>query len=112
MEIRTTILEKNIMVVEIIGEVDAYTSQNFQSILADLMEGGHHRIVLDVSKVTFISSAGIREFLLAYKNAVQTGGEIRITRPTERVRRIFEISGLFELMHITDKFQDTLQDWG
>jgi anti-anti-sigma factor len=110
-EISTYVHENNIMVLEIKGEVDAYTAQDLNKTLLDLLVRGHHRIVMDVSKIIFISSAGIRAILYAHREAVQLGGEVRIVRPTDQVRRIFEIAGFFEILQITDRLQESINNW-
>jgi anti-anti-sigma factor len=103
-------VEDNIMVLEIKGEVDAYTSQDLNKTLADVLGDGYHQIVVEVSQMTFISSAGIRALLYAQREAVQLGGEVRLVGPTDQVRRIFEIAGFFELFQITDDLEESVSN--
>lgn len=111
MEVSKYVLEKNIMVLEIKGEVDAYTSRELNKNLAQVLEDGYHQIVMDVSQLTFISSAGLRAILYAYREAVHLGGEVRLVGPSDQVRRTFEIAGFFELMQITDELKNSIRDW-
>jgi anti-anti-sigma factor len=111
MEISKYIPRDNIMVLEINGEVDAYTAQILNKTLIDLLGQGQLRIVMDVSKMRFISSAGIRAILYAHKEAVQVGGELRLAGPTDQIRRIFEIAGFLELFKITDELQESINNW-
>ncbi|MFC2053238.1 STAS domain-containing protein [Chloroflexota bacterium] len=111
MEIIKCVHENNIIVLEIKGEVDAYTAQELNKTLLDLLNQGHHRIVMDVSKIIFISSTGIRAILFAHREAVQLGGEVRLVGPTDQVRRIFKIAGLFEVLQITDRLQESINNW-
>ena len=110
-EISTHVHENDIAVIEVKGEVDAYTAQVLDKTLTDLLGQGQLRIVLDVSEMSLISSAGIRAILYAHKEAVQLGGELRIAGPTGQIRRIFEISGFFELLTITDEIQESINNW-
>lgn len=111
MEISIFVHENNINVLEIKGEVDAFTAQDLNSAIIGLLDQGHHQIVLDVSKMMFISSAGIRVILFVHKEAVHLGGEIRIVGPTDQVRRTFEIAGLFDILVITDGLQESINNW-
>ena len=111
MEISTYLHEDNIMVLEVKGEVDAYTAQDLEKTLMDLLGQGQLRIVMDLSEMRFISSAGIRAILYAHREAVQLGGEVRLVGPTDQVRRIFEIAGFFELLKITDELQESINNW-
>lgn len=108
MEISTYDHENNIVVLEVKGEVDAFTAQILDTHLLDLLEHGKVRIVIDVSEMKFISSAGIRAILYAHKEAVQLGGEVRLAGPTDQTRRIFEIAGFFELLNVTDDLQESI----
>ena len=111
MELTKSVHENNVIILEIKGEVDAYAAQEFNSTMLGLLDLGHRRIVLDVSKLMFISSAGIRAILFAHKEAVHLGGEIRIIGPTDQVCRIFEITGLLEILQIADGLQEAINDW-
>jgi anti-sigma B factor antagonist len=103
--------EGDIVVLEVKGEVDAYTAQILDKILIDLLDQGKVRIVMDVSEMKFISSAGIRAILYAHKEAVQLGGEVRLAEPTDQTRRIFEIAGFMELLTVTDELQESINNW-
>lgn len=59
--------------------------------LADCRPGGL-RLVLDLSALRYVSSAGLRCFMLAAKQAKAQGGEVVIAGMQTVVREIFEIS--------------------
>ena len=111
MEVTTFAHENNIMVVEVKGEVDAYAAQDLEKRFMDLSSQGYHRIVVDISNMPFISSAGIRAILYAHREAVQSGGEVRLVGPTDHVRRTLEITGLFEILQVTDELQESITNW-
>ena len=111
MEISKHVHENTIMVLEIIGEIDAYTAQNLSQTFADVMGDGYSKIVLDVSQVVFISSAGIRAILYAHKDAVQLGCEVRLAGPTDQVYSTLEIAGVFELLQVSDSLEEVIENW-
>jgi anti-anti-sigma factor len=110
-DISTHTYESDVTVLDIKGEVDAYTAKVLDKTLMDLLNKGQLRIVMDVSEMSFISSAGIRAILYAHREAVQLGGVVRIAGPTDRIRRIFEIAGFPELIEITDELQEAITNW-
>jgi anti-anti-sigma factor len=110
-EISKSFYENDIIVLELTGEVDAHTAQNLNTSLMGLLAQGHRRIVIDFSNITFISSSGLRVIMIAHREAVQFGGEIRLSGPNDQVMRIFEIAGIYELFHISDTFQDSINSW-
>jgi anti-anti-sigma factor len=56
------------------------------------------RIVLDLSQVTCLSSAGIRLLLTARARASAVGGEFMIRNPTSAVRRVLELTGILPVI--------------
>jgi anti-anti-sigma factor len=110
-KISTSLQGDNVMLLQVEGEVDAHTAQEFAKTLKDLFGQGHRRMVVDVSGMTFISSAGIRVLFDAYRQAVQLDGQMRLAGPTDQVRRVFEIAGLYELLQITDGLEEALNNW-
>ena len=111
MEILIRIHDNNILVAEIEGEVDAYTSQELEKILSDSLAQGYNRIVIDISKMAFISSAGIRVILYTHREAVQTGGEVRLVSPADQVKRTLQTVGMFEILQISKGLQESIVDW-
>jgi anti-sigma B factor antagonist len=78
-----------------VGRVDNSTTDSLRSDLstyvANCREGGD-RLVLDFSKVDYISSVGLRVLMLAAKKVREQGGSIVVAALQPVVREIFEIS--------------------
>jgi len=78
--------------------------------LADCRPGGVH-LVLDLAALRYVSSAGLRCFMLAAKQAKAQGGEVVIAGMQTVVREIFEISRftlLFRVFADVDAALDAL----
>jgi anti-sigma B factor antagonist len=84
---------KRVHVVEVRGRIDSSTASDFDQTVMDLIEQGKKNLVLDLSEVEFLSSAGLRTMVSARK-AVQPGGAIRLAGPSQRVKDTLEIAGL------------------
>lgn len=79
------------------GELDLMTAGVLRDrILQSRSEEGSAVLELDLSGVTFVDSVGISLLVTAYKRMQDDGGDIRIILP-ERLRPLFEISGLVDL---------------
>ncbi len=79
------------------GELDAASAATLGDALAD----GHVRsqnLVLDLAGVTFIDSSGLRVIAAEHVAAAESGASFRIVGATDRVRRIFEMTGLEALI--------------
>jgi anti-sigma B factor antagonist len=65
-----------------------------------LLDRGSSRVVLDLEKVRFIDSAGLGH-LVGWKNrALQSGGDVRLLRPRDRVREVLELTALTRVFQI------------
>jgi len=83
-----------------VGRIDNSSTDSLRAELhahlANCRDGGD-RLVLDFSKVDYISSVGLRILMLAAKQVREQGGSIVIAALQPVVREIFEISR-FNLM--------------
>ena len=75
------------------GRLDAQSAQPFQERILSHIEGGEKAILLDFSKVDYISSAGLRALLTAAKRLKESGGRLAICLLKDQVREVFKISG-------------------
>ena len=64
MEIKTTTANGRVpvTVVQVSGNLDSSTYENFQTEVDNLIDSGAHYILLDLAQTRFISSAGFRAF--------------------------------------------------
>jgi anti-anti-sigma factor len=80
------------------GELDATSSPAVQSALSDAVRSGEHHIRLDVADVNYVSSAGLRVLISAYKQLGAISGRFSICNPSAQVVKVLELSGLTALM--------------
>ena len=88
------------------GEVDIVTVESLQKALLDAQRSP--RVIVDLSEVTFMDSAGINALVAAY-HRVPADGELRLIGLRANVRRVFEITGLLELFRV-DPSDDSPSD--
>ena len=86
------------VILEITGRLDTTTSPNLDSVINELPEDTKE-LVFDMSGVEYISSAGIRVLLRAYKKMNSNQGKTRIENVNDIVREIFEMTGLSEMIN-------------
>lgn len=89
--------EKTLM--EISGRIDSMNANQLGEALNREIEGGHVRLVLDLSQVEYMSSAGLRELVSALKK-VRGTGDLRLARPSPRVQEVLEMAGLDTIFQI------------
>jgi anti-sigma B factor antagonist len=89
---------QHISVVEIIGELDGKTVPGAEEQILDLLQP-ECRIVLDLTQVTYVSSAGLRMFLVLNRRATSNKGYIALLGLSEEIRDTMDITGF--LSHFT-----------
>lgn len=91
---------ENVTLVELAGRVDSSNADLLGDALAHEIENGNTNLVLDVSRVDYMSSAGLRELVSAYKKVKRVAGDLRLVQPSPRVQEILELSGLDTIFQI------------
>jgi anti-sigma B factor antagonist len=89
------------LVISISNRIDAVASPELERRLLDLIDKGEKRLIIDLHDVDFISSAGLRVFLMAAKLFFGKG-KLVIARPQKGVKNIFRISGFGSIVPIVD----------
>jgi len=80
------------------GRLDTMTAPELEAELNGSMEGAES-LVLDFSKLDYISSAGLRVLLAAHK-AMNAKGGMKVTHVNEIVREVFEVTGFSDILTI------------
>lgn len=93
--------ERGATVVALNGELDFGTVGQVQARLAELRDTGHATL-LDLDGLTFMDSTGIRLVLTACEDAGRTAWSFRVTRGSERVRRVLEAAQVIDRLPYAD----------
>lgn len=96
----TTRKEKNSAVVSVSGRIDAITAPDFEKSLDGLIAAGEKSIVINLSGLGYISSAGLRSILSSAKKLKALSGEIMFTGLQGPVEEVFQISGFKSIFKI------------
>ena len=91
---------ENVTLVEASGRVDSMNANQFGESLSNEIDAGNISVVLDLSGVDYMSSAGLRELVSALKKVKRSGGDLRLAQPSERVREVLEMAGLDTIFQI------------
>ncbi|NQU65110.1 MAG: STAS domain-containing protein [SAR324 cluster bacterium] len=96
----TTKDHNNIKIVYFEGELDSNSALEAETLLTELREQGHHKILVTFEKLAFISSAGLRIILATSQNLKKIGGELRICDLNETIQEVFDVSGFSTLLNV------------
>ena len=82
------------------GEIDTYTAPILRQELDAVEVVPNKKIILNLSKVNYLDSTGLGIFVAFYKRVTRENGQLAFAELTPRLLRLFEITGLSELMKI------------
>ena len=84
--------------VSIKGRIDSYTSPDLSQTLNDITNHNRYKIILDLSDVSFVSSAGLRVFIDVQKACKKMNqGEVILVNVPPRVYETLELAGFAPL---------------
>jgi len=85
--------EDGFCILEVIGRLDTVSASEFDQMVAVLMERHNADMILDLSKLDYISSIGLRSILAVTKKLRAGGRKLALCGLTDFVKEVFEVSG-------------------
>jgi len=107
MQISTTTLN-GVHIVTLDGKLDTNASTDFETYLQALVDGGAKRLLIDLDKVAFITSSGLRVLLATAKRIKAIDGDLFVCCLNQAVREVFDISGFSTLLSVFDSQQEAI----
>ena len=91
----------------IVGRVDSSVAKLLEQKVLDVASRDD-RIVVDLREMNYVSSAGLRSFIILAKHARSKRQTIALCGMAEEIAEIFEISGLLELFVVYDSVESAV----
>jgi len=67
----------------------------------ELLEAGHREFVLNLANVPYIDSFGLGQLIAIWTSIRSKSGQMTLLRPTDHVRRLFQITKLDTVFHLS-----------
>jgi anti-anti-sigma factor len=81
------------------GEIDSATADELLEAAENAAAADDHPdVVVDLTGVTFLDSAGIRTLLMARRTAAQHGAVLRVTGAGGHVRKVLTVTGVLDIL--------------
>ena len=97
MEIRKT-ANGNMLVLKVSGRLETMTAPQLDAEVQSLPEGVSE-LVMEISDLEYVSSAGLRVFLVAHKKMKSRGGAMKISGANASVKKVFDITGFSPILN-------------
>lgn len=89
-----------IEIVDVEGEIDVYTAPRLRELLIELVNEGHHQLIVNMEKVEFLDSTGLGVLVGGLKRVRAHDGSLDLVCNQERILKIFRITGLTKVFGI------------
>jgi anti-sigma B factor antagonist len=111
MEIHTRHVQ-DVLVVDLVGRLESRTAGHASSELTKIAQGDDRKVLLNVDRLEYVSSAGLRAILVAAKLLQVHGGSALICGANATVKHVMEVSGFNSLLHLYETEAEGLAAFG
>ena len=94
------------------GRVDSANAKEFEEELSAIIDKGSTGLVVDCGELNYISSAGLRVFLIAIRKTSAAGGGLALCRVPDHIQEVLEISGFSRLAKVFDTAEEARGSFG
>ena len=108
MEILCRKTEKAVLIA-LKGNLDTMTSPEFDKRIAELTGAGEAFLIVDLTNLAYISSAGLRSLLSAAKKVKAQSGNIVLFGLQDSVKEVFDITGFNNFFLVADNEPKALE---
>lgn len=104
--------EDEILVLELVGRLDTKTSGVFEKTVSTHLGEGQRRFILDLAGMEYVSSAGLRIFLVLAKKVSGGTGSLALCGLNAQVKEVFDIAGFTRLFTLAATRAEALAGGG
>lgn len=111
MEIKTHQF-KRVDLIEISGRIDSAAASQLEAALQEIIAQDRYHIVVDMSRLEYLSSSGLRVLVAALKQVRRWNrGDLRFCNIPERIREVLQMAGLDVLFRIYPSAVEAVGDF-
>lgn len=106
-------ITENVLIVRLVGELDHHEAERLREEWTQkIYASGVKHIIVNLKDLTFMDSSGLGVLIGRYKEVLQLGGEMLVCHVNPFIERLFELSGLFKIVHLAESEQQALHTLG
>jgi len=100
----------NKLIVTMSGELDHHVAKSIRIEVDELiLKKRTKNLIFDMSQLKFMDSSGIGVILGRYKNITNIGGKVAVVNVSDRVDRIFSMTGLYKVINKYENMSTALK---
>jgi anti-anti-sigma factor len=99
---------ESVVIVGLQGRMDSSTARIVEEKMLSLIDRGESRLVVDCAHLDYISSAGLRVFLMAAKRLTQARGKLVLSTMSDDVKQVFDLTGFSSIFQICPSREEAI----
>ena len=99
----------DILILRISGKLDASTSKKLEDKILALISPTQLKLIIELSQLDYISSAGLRVLILAAKRMDEARGKMILCSLRDTVKQIFDIAGFSSFLTLADSTDEAIK---
>jgi anti-sigma B factor antagonist len=101
-------LAGGIELIKVSGFLDAHTFEQLEETVNGIFAASKYKIIVDLTHVDYISSAGAGVFIASLSESEENGGKIVLLNPTKGVLDVFDLLGLTQIFVVVNDRQEAV----
>ena len=94
---------------ELEGLLDAHNFETLENLFERYFEVGVFRFVVDIRRLSYVSSAGAGVFIGAVGSCQDNDGNIVLVQPSQEVKEIFELLGVYQIFPVSSSREKAME---
>lgn len=92
--------KEKFLLIEVKGDLDIYSEDEFRSFIEKEIEGADKDMVIDIKDLDYLDSTGLGLFMKIYKIAKEKDKTVSIINPKENILKLFKITDLTDAFNM------------
>ena len=111
MNVQSFVADDEILVFKLTGELKIATAEETKDKIKGVIEEKHPQmVILELSELTFLDSAGLAAFISAFKLLATIGGKLYVSSLKNQPKVIFEISNMQKIIPAFATLEEAVQN--
>lgn len=85
-------------VIRVRGEIDMSNADQLQRSIVEASRAADGEVVVDLSRLEFLGSAGLSAVVMAQRSLRSRGGDVRLRKPNTMARKLLSVVGLDQML--------------
>lgn len=103
--------EGDVQILDISGQLDAFTVSDLKNELKKLMDARASKIILNLSKISYANSTAIGAIVATAQQLRKRKGDLKVCGMSDDIRKVFDLVGASKILEIFKTEQEALKSF-